>query len=227
MIRQGRVQVNGKTVTQLGTRADSLLDRITLDGKPLPAGGRARYILLYKPTRCLSSLRDPQGRPLVTDLLRGVRERVFPVGRLDFMSEGLLLLTNDGDFANVVAHPSRGVTKTYRVKVRGVPAQSQVERVREGRVRLEGRPVQLQAFHRTGGRNNPWFRVVLREGRNRELRRLFDAIGHPVVKLKRIGIGPLSVGHLGPGQWRDLEPSEVKALLEAAGRDRRRAPGRR
>lgn len=228
LITQGRVQVNGKTLTELGTKADPFKDRITVDGKPLQGPKALRYLLLYKPPRYLTSLSDERGRPLVTDLLKKVRERVYPVGRLDYMSEGLILLTNDGAFAQAVSHPSKRVPRHYRVKVRGIPPMEQLERIRNGKIRLDGKPVRPERFELAGGQRNPWFRITLTEGRNREIRRLFEAVGHPVVRLKRVGIGPIRVGRLKSGHWRELTPDEIRQLLRYSykSESRKRSPER-
>lgn len=223
-ILAGRVQVNGKTVTRLGTRIDPGSDRVTVDGRPVRSAALHRYILLHKPRGVMCTLSDPEGRPVVTDLLHKVRERVFPVGRLDFNSEGLLLLTNDGDFALRVSHPRYGIRKVYRVKVRGPLEEKDRERILRG-ITVEGRRVAPAALRSAGGRKNPWYLLTLVEGRNREVRRLFEAAGRSVVRLVRVQIGPIRIGRMRPGQFRDLTPEEIRLLAPPRG-GRSPRPGR-
>lgn len=229
MILSGRIRLNGKVVTELGTKADPARDHIKLDGKLITRAEEPRYILLYKPKEVMTTVDDPEGRKTVMDLLRGVRERVFPVGRLDFHSEGLLVLTNDGELAYKLSHPSHGTVKTYHVKVKGVPSDRTVEKLSRGIV-LDGkrtRPADFERLRTTGkGREegNSWFVVKLQEGRTQQIRRMFQVLGHPVSKLKRVAIGALEDASLEPGQWRDLEPSEVRLLLKEEKPKTRRAP---
>lgn len=223
-ITQGRVMVNGKTVTELGTKADPDTDEIRVDGRRLkPAKGR-RYILLYKPRGYMTTRADPQRRPTVIDLLTtgGVREYVYPVGRLDYDSEGLLLLTSDGDLAAKLTHPRHGVEREYHVRVRGVPEERQIERLARG-IMVEGRrtaPAEIQLHKVIEGESGQQavLSVVIREGRNRQVRNMCDAIGHPVMRLRRVRIGPITDDHIRPGEFRDLDEREVKALQRAAGR---------
>ena len=217
MIREGRVTVNGRVVTELGSRANAARDHIKVDGKLITRAEPHRYILLYKPKEVMTTVEDPQGRRTVIDLIRGVRERIYPVGRLDFHSEGLVLLTNDGDLAFKVSHPKHGSVKTYHVKVRGVPEDRMVEKLERG-ITIEGKrtlPCEI-ARMKTTGRNedegNSWFEVKLREGRTQQIRKMFQAIGHPVSKLRRVAIGPISDPKLTPGVWRELTKQEVKML---------------
>jgi 23S rRNA pseudouridine2605 synthase len=217
MIREGRVTLNGRVVTELGTRADADRDHIKVDGKLITAAEPHRYILLYKPREVMTTVEDPQGRRTVIDLIRGVRERIYPVGRLDFHSEGLVLLTNDGELAFKVSHPTHGSVKTYSVKVRGVPEERMVDKLRRG-ITIEGKrtlPCDIERM-KTTGRNddegNSWFEVKLREGRTQQIRRMFQAIGHPVSKLRRVAIGPISDPKLTPGVWRELTKHEVRML---------------
>jgi len=217
MIRQGRVTVNGRVVTELGTKADAARDAIKVDGKLITRAERHRYILLYKPKEVMTTVDDPQGRRTVIDLVRGVRERIYPVGRLDFQSEGLVLLTNDGELAYKVSHPTHGSVKTYNVKVRGVPEERVIEKLRRG-ITIDGRrtlPCRIERI-RTTGRNgdegNTWFEVKLEEGRTQQIRKMFQAMGHPVTKLRRVAIGPISDPNLTPGVWRELTGDEVKML---------------
>jgi len=216
MIRQGRVTVNGRVVTELGTKANAARDHIKVDGKLISSAEPHRYILLYKPKEVMTTVVDPQGRRTVIDLIRGVRERIYPVGRLDFHSEGLILLTNDGDLAFKVSHPTHGSVKTYHVKVRGVPEERLIDKLQRG-ITLEGKrtlPCEITRL-RTTARNdegNSWFEVKLREGRTQQIRKMFQAVGHPVAKLKRVAIGPISDPKLTAGEWRELSKHEVKLL---------------
>jgi pseudouridine synthase len=224
LITQGRVMVNGQTVTELGTRADPERDDIRVDGRRVKAAERRRYILLYKPRGYITSRSDPQRRPTVIDLLvkGGVREYVYPVGRLDYDSEGLLILTSDGDLAAALTHPRHGVEREYHVRVRGVPDEHELERLARGVV-IEGRrtapaEVTLQKAIDAESGAQAVLSVVLREGRNRQLRDMCDAIGHPVVRLRRVRIGPITDDRIRPGEFRDLDAREVAALKRAAAR---------
>ncbi len=217
MIREGRVTVNGRVVTELGSRADAANDHIKVDGKLITRAETHRYILLYKPREVMTTVSDPQGRKTVIDLIKGVRERIYPVGRLDFHSEGLILLTNDGDLAFKVSHPQHGSVKTYHVKVRGVPEDRLVDKLQRG-ITIDGRrtlPCEIARMKTTGRRDdegNSWFEVKLREGRTQQIRKMFQAVGHPVSKLRRVAIGPISDARLQPGTWRELSRTEVKML---------------
>ena len=217
MIREGRVTVNGRVVTELGSRANAARDHIKVDGKLITRAEPHRYILLYKPKEVMTTVEDPQGRKTVIDLVRGVRERIYPVGRLDFHSEGLIVLTNDGDLAFKVSHPRHGSVKTYHVKVRGVPEPRMVEKLQRG-ITIDGKrtlPCEIEQM-KTTGRNvdegNSWYEVKLREGRTQQIRKMFQAVGHPVTKLRRVAIGPISDPKLTPGDWRELTKQEVKLL---------------
>jgi 23S rRNA pseudouridine2605 synthase len=217
MIREGRVTLNGRVVEELGTRADPDRDHIKVDGKLITKAEPHRYILLYKPKEVMTTVEDPQGRRTVIDLVRGIRERIYPVGRLDFHSEGLVLLTNDGELAFKVSHPTHGSVKTYSVKVRGVPEERLVDKLRRG-ITIDGKrtlPCDIERMHTTGKRDdegNSWFEVKLREGRTQQIRKMFQAVGHPVSKLRRVAIGPISDPKLTPGVWRELTKQEVKML---------------
>ena len=217
MIREGRVTLNGRVVTELGTRADPKSDHIKVDGKLITRAEPHRYILLYKPKEVMTTVEDPQGRRTVIDLVRGIRERIYPVGRLDFHSEGLVLLTNDGELAFKVSHPTHGSVKTYSVKVRGVPEERLVDKLRRG-ITIDGKrtlPCDIERMRTTGKRDdegNSWFEVKLREGRTQQIRKMFQAVGHPVSKLRRVAIGPISDPKLTPGVWRELTKHEVKML---------------
>jgi 23S rRNA pseudouridine2605 synthase len=221
MIREGRVTVNGRVVTELGTKANAGRDHIKVDGKLITHAEPHRYILLYKPKEVMTTVADPQGRKTVIDLIKGVRERIYPVGRLDFHSEGLILLTNDGDLAFKVSHPQHGSVKTYHVKVRGVPEERLIDKLQRG-ITIDGKrtlPCEIARLKTTGrstGRGpdegNSWFEVKLREGRTQQIRKMFQAVGHPVSKLRRVAIGPISDPKLTPGDWRELTKVEVKML---------------
>ncbi len=218
LIAQGRVQVNGVTVTALGTKADPD-DEIKVDGRRIQTQTRKRYILLHKPRGYITTRSDPQGRPTVLDLLRGVREYIYPVGRLDYDSEGLLLLTNDGDLAARLTHPRHGVARVYEARVLGVPDEHDLARLSRGLIidgrRTEAADITLQPHGRDA--KEATLVVTIREGRNRQVRRMCEAVGHPVTHLKRIAIGPIKDSTLKVGRWRELRPEEVERLRKAAG----------
>jgi 23S rRNA pseudouridine2605 synthase len=208
LITAGRVLVNGNAVTQLGSKVDPSRDSIKVDGKRLRIDPKRIYLLLNKPKGYICTLSDPQGRPKVGDLIRGAPEKLFPVGRLDYATEGLLLLTNDGEFANLIASAGEHCPKTYLVKVRGNPSQDQLTKIARG-FSLEGEsiaPCQIRSF-REG--DNPWFTVRLMEGKNNQIRRMFDHIGHTVTKLRRVQIGFLRDPQLKTGEYRHLTPHEI------------------
>jgi len=221
LIAQGRVQVNGVTVTQPGTKADPARDEIKVDGRRIRAEQRRRYVLLNKPRGYITSRSDPQGRPTVMDLLKEVKEYVYPVGRLDYDSEGLLLLTNDGELAARLTHPRHEVEKVYEARVRGVPDAHALDRLARG-VTIEGRrtaPARVRASEpvvRSGGEQTI-VELTIHEGRYRQVRQMFDSIGHPVVRLKRVRIGPITDPEMPPGHWRELMPQEVVKLQRATG----------
>ena len=219
LITGGLVSVNGKTVTELGSKADPETDHIRVNGKLLQGAERHVYILMNKPKGYVTTLRDPEGRPTVMDLLHGVKARVYPVGRLDYASEGLLLLTNDGAFANHLMKAASHVPKTYMVKVSGVPAADGLSRLREGiymasdrERRVKTAPAKINIIRESA---NPWYEVTLVEGKNRQIRRMFEAIGHHVEKIKRVRYGPLELD-VHPGKFRKLAPQEVTKLKSAA-----------
>lgn len=214
LISEGRVTVNGKVITELGSKADAGADRIELDGVRVRVPKEKLYILLYKPKGVVSTMSDPQGRPTVKDLLGDFGERVFHVGRLDVNSEGLLLLTNDGDLALRVSHPRYGCRKTYQVKVHGIPDEQTLDKLRKGVV-IDGRrtaPAEVIITAKTGRDGNTWLSVTLSEGRSRQVRRMFEALGHPVSKLNRVSVGPLKADGLKRGGFRFLQPAEVASL---------------
>jgi 23S rRNA pseudouridine2605 synthase len=221
MIEEGRVQVNGAVVTELGTKADAGRDHIRVDGKLLHGAERLRYFVLNKPRGFVTTVKDPEGRPTVMQFFEKMRERLYPVGRLDYLSEGLLVVTNDGDLANRLTKAGSGVEKTYLVKVAGQPTEDELDLLRGGVSIEKGKPGSPKV--RTAGArirqvrlgDNPWFEVVLIEGRNRELRKMFSAVGHFVEKIRRIGYGPLVLDQE-PGQMRELQPDELAKLRLAA-----------
>jgi len=215
LITAGRVTVNGKIVTELGTKADPSTDSITVDGKPLQATQRFVYFLLNKPKGYVTTVTDPEGRPTVMQLLGNLQERVYPVGRLDYASEGLLLLTNDGALAQQLTKAASHVPKTYHVKISGKPSERSIERLRNGvtisldddrRVKTSAARVRLLE-----DAPNPWYEVTLIEGRNRQIRRMFQSVGHLVEKIKRVQLGPLKLD-IPPGKFRPLSKSEIHQL---------------
>ena len=212
MITSGRVAVNGVVVTELGSKADPGHDRITLDGNPVRLKQARLYVLLYKPAGYVTTLKDPEGRPVVTALLEGIKERVYPVGRLDYNTEGLLLLTNDGDWANGLAHPRHEVEKEYLVKVRGTPNAEQMRRLAEGIDLDEGRTAPARVALVRESEKNSHLSITIHEGRYRQVRRMCEAVGLTVAALKRIRYGFLQLGDLKPGEYRLLTADEAKRL---------------
>lgn len=216
LMLDGRVSVNGATVRELGTKADPERDDIRVDGRRIRTAERHRYVLLNKPPGYVSTRSDPQKRPTVLDLV-GVREYVYPVGRLDFDSEGLVILTNDGELAARLTHPRHAVARVYEVEVAGVPDQHDVQRLARGVV-IDGRrtgPADVEMLGADRDTRRATLRLTIREGRNRQVRKMFDAIGHPVDHLKRVAIGPIRDKRLKPGQWRELTSEEIAQLRSA------------
>jgi pseudouridine synthase len=216
----GRVTVNGKTVLELGTKADASHDDIRVDGRRIKIPDRHLYLLVNKPRGYVTTRSDPQKRPTVIDLLAGVTDYVYPVGRLDFDSEGLLILTNDGDLAAKLTHPRHGVPRVYEASVLGVPDEHDVRRLAKG-VTIDGQrtgPAEVTAIGPSR------LRITVREGRNRQVRKMCDAIGHPVTELRRVAIGPLRDARLKLGAWRVLTTHEVERLRAAARVSVDRAP---
>jgi 23S rRNA pseudouridine2605 synthase len=231
LITEGRVTVNGEVVTALGTKADPDRDHVRVDGKLLQGAQRPLYLMMYKPKGMVTTASDPEGRPTVMDLVKGISTRVYPVGRLDYMSEGLLLLTNDGELAQTLTHAASHVPKTYLVKVSGPVPEADLEKLRAG-VKLppeptpstweegerrrsepvETGPARIELFRDAP---NPWYEVTLIEGRNRQIRRMFELVGHRVEKIKRVRYGPLELD-VEPGIVRVLRPDEVAKLKRAA-----------
>ena len=235
LITAGEVTVNGKVVTELGTKADPETDHIKVRGKLINPSLERRekvYVLLNKPRGYLSSVTDPEGRPTVLELLPASLGRLYPVGRLDFNTEGLLLLTNDGDFTNFITSARNKVEKVYEGKVRGVPEEKAIERLRRGVTLDDGvrtAPAKIRRLGET--ETNAWFEILLHEGKNQQIRRMFDLIGHSVIKLRRSRIGFLRDDELKPGKWRRLTASEVSRLMKGrpasratAGRSKARSP---
>jgi pseudouridine synthase len=223
IIVAGRVSVNGQTITELGTRADPGADDIRVDGRRV-LRPRRRYIALHKPRGYVTTRSDPEHRPTVIDLV-GTREYVYPIGRLDYDSEGLLLLTNDGEFAERLMHPRYGVEREYEARVRGVPEPAVLRRLAQG-VRIEGRRtspagVRLVETGRGARGDQSIVAVVLHEGRTRQVRKMLEAVGHPVVRLRRVRVGPIRLGALKPGEFRDLTREEVRLLEKDQGRPQR------
>ena len=228
LIAQGRVVVNGKVESALGAKADPTRDFIKVDGRRLKFTDPKQYYLLYKPQGVVSTRSDPQQRETVIDVLQklGVRGYFYPVGRLDYDSEGLLLLTNDGDFAEVVTHPRHQLERAYEARVLGVPDDHEIDRLRKG-VIIEGRKtleagVSLKRVVQGNRGPEAIVEIVITEGRNRQVRHMCDAIGHPVVQLKRTRIGSLKIGTLRPGQARSVTPEEIKSLVRKSGLPPRR-----
>src|SRR5271157_4959872 len=227
LITSGRVVVNGNVVTELGTKADPEQDHIRVDGKLLRERERYSYIVLNKPKGYVTTVSDPEHRPTVMDLIRGVKGRVYPVGRLDWASEGLLLLTNDGELANALMKASSNVPKTYVVKVAGQPEEAKLEKLRrgvsiaeKGGRRVRTAPARIKLI-REG--DNPWLEVTIVEGRNRQVRKMFEEVGHHVEKIRRVKYGPLALD-VPPGDWRNLTLLEVAKLKSAASQPKVASP---
>jgi 23S rRNA pseudouridine2605 synthase len=227
LITSGRVTVNGQLVTQLGAKADPESDHIKVDGNLLRGPERHVYLALNKPRGFVTTVTDPEGRPTVMDLIKGLRARVYPVGRLDYASEGLLLLTNDGELAQKLMHASSHVPKTYLVKVSGKPTEEAITKLRSG-VRIGGGSAlkgrMMKAVKTAPAKvrlvrdaPNPWYEITLIEGRNRQVRRMFEEIGHRVEKIRRVRYGPLELD-VAPGEFRHLRPAEVARLKAMASR---------
>ena len=217
IITAGRVRVNGKVVTELGSKFDPARTRIMVDGKPIKAESKA-YYMFYKPRGVVTTMSDPENRRSIADFVKDLPERVFPVGRLDYNTEGLLLLTNDGALAQALMHPSHEVNKTYLVKVPGLVPDEKLDLLRLG-IKLEDgmtapAVVNLRSYEHE--HNFTLFDITIHEGRNRQVRRMCDAIGFPVRDLKRIKMGPLTLSNLGRGKFRELSESELAALKKAA-----------
>jgi pseudouridine synthase len=214
IIASGRVKVNGRLADRPGISVDPARDRVEVDGRRLGEPENKVYLMMYKPRGYLSTVADPRGRKKVVDLLEGVKERVYPVGRLDSDSEGLLLLTNDGDFAYRLTHPAHNIKKTYRVRVQGIPTEANLASLASGILLDDGMTAPAGIIfidHREG---NALLEITISEGRNRQVRRMFEKIGHAVLRLKRTRIGSLSLGNLKPGEFRTLKDNEVRGLIK-------------
>ncbi len=214
LIASGRVSVNGKVVTELGTKVDPALDHVKVDGKHLTSAQPFVYLMLNKPKNVMSTLDDPGGRDTVKDFLHGVSVRVFPVGRLDFDSEGLMLLTNNGELAQALLHPRYHVPKTYLIKVKGVLTDAEISQLQRG-VKLEDgmtSPAVVKKIKRAEA--NSWLEITIREGRKHQVKRMLEFVGHMVIKLMRVRMGPLALGNLEPGEFRFLTDREANALRE-------------
>jgi len=213
IIEQGRVSVNGQTVTELGTRADAAIDVIKVDGKKIRVASRFVYVLLHKPKNVMSTSSDPEGRPTVMDYVESVKERIYPVGRLDFASEGLLILTNDGDFTKWMTKAGV-VPKVYHVKLSGRPEERELEKLRRG-IFVDGKRLAASEIVPLKAGDNPWYVVTLHQGRNQQIRKMFGVSGHPVEKLRRVKIGFLEDKKLGAGEWRFITEAEVEQFKKA------------
>lgn len=229
LILAGRVQINGQVVTELGTRADPAQDHIRVDGKLLHGPERLRYFMLNKPKGYVTTSSDPQGRHTVMEFFHGRArggERVYPVGRLDYASEGLLLMTNDGELANQLTRAASQVEKVYLVKISGRPNEENLDQIRSGIMIDKGRPGEGRVMtapvglHLIRNAENPWFELTLIEGRNREIRKMFEEVGHHVEKIRRVGYGPL-VLDVEPGEVRELTTTEVDQLRHAVRRGKK------
>lgn len=217
IILQGRVAVNGAVVCDLGVCVDPDRDEIRVDRTLIAHESRKVYLLLYKPSHCVTTARDPQGRRTVLDLVPDQGVRLFPVGRLDYDAQGLLILTNDGALANRLQHPRYGISKTYEVKVKGRPDRNALNRLRSGVELEEGRTAPADVRVLKSSSNASWLRIVLHQGWNRQIKRMGDAVGHPVLKIRRVGYGTLTLERMAPGSFRLLEPHEVRRLYRLVG----------
>ena len=216
IITSGRITVNGVVVDELGAKADPDHDTILLDGRPIKPASRKVYLLLYKPTGYVTTLDDPQGRPIVTELVKAVGERLFPVGRLDYNTEGLLLMTNDGEWANRLAHPRHKVEKEYHVRIRGTVTSEQLRQLATGVQLTEGKTAPAEVSMLRTSPNNTWVSITIHEGRYRQVRRMCQEVGLSVVRLKRVRYGTITLSDMKPGQWRLLSSSEASSLTSAA-----------
>ncbi|GAA0402834.1 23S rRNA pseudouridine(2605) synthase RluB [Paenibacillus motobuensis] len=217
LILSGKVMVNDEVVTTLGTKADPNVDVITVNGKTIGAEKKV-YLVFNKPKGVITSASDPQGRKIVTDYLKGIKERLYPVGRLDYDTEGLLILTNDGDFAHLLTHPKHHVSKTYLATVKGVPHGTELDKLKQGIMLEDGitAPAEVEYHDIDPEGKQSTISITIHEGRNRQVRRMFDAISHPVLKLKRISFGDLFLGNLKRGIYRHLTKEEVEGLYKLA-----------
>jgi len=217
LILQGRVSVNGRVVSELGTKAVLGKDEICVDGKAIKPETEKVVVALFKPRNCVTTLHDPQGRPTVAELVKSISVRVYPVGRLDFDAEGLLLMTNDGELAHRLQHPRYKVPKTYLVKIRGHPLEEALAQLQQGISLEDGITAPAELHVLEDDHEATWLSLTLREGRNHQVKRMCAAVGCPVLKLRRTQIGPIDLGNLRPGRSRRLNAREVRALREAVG----------
>ncbi len=215
LILAGRVKVNGITITQLGSKIDPERDVVMVDQKTVKTENKYEYYILNKPLQVVTTMHDPQGRTKVTDLLKGIKARVYPVGRLDYHTEGLLLLTNDGELAYRLMHPKYKVAKTYLVTVKGIMDKNTLNKLQKGVLLEDGPTMPAKVTILEAGNDYTQLEMTIHEGRNRQVRRMCQAVGYPVVCLKRIKFGPLSLGQLKPGQYRKLEEDEIRRLKRA------------
>lgn len=217
LILSGKVEVNGEVVTELGTKANPDEDIITVNGKPIRSEKKI-YVMLNKPKGVITSASDPEGRKIVSDYLKGIKERVYPVGRLDYDTEGLLLLTNDGDFAHLLTHPKHHVPKTYLATVKGVPHGTALDQLRKGIMLDDGMtyPAEVEYKDVDTDKKEAVIMITIHEGRNRQVRRMFEAINHPVTRLKRISFGGLLLQNLKRGLYRHLTKEEINNLMQSA-----------
>lgn len=211
LIREGRVTVNGR-LARIGDKVDPSRDHIKVDGKLVASPAAKAYLMLHKPKQVVTTAEDPEGRPVVMDLLKSKLPRLFPVGRLDYDAEGILLLTNDGEMAHRLSHPSFQVPRTYWVKVKGKPTPEEVRRLSRGITLEDGPTAPCRIAPRREARENAWLEMTLREGRNRQVKRMWERMGYPVLKIRRVSFAGLSLGSLKPGEYRHLRPSEVEKL---------------
>ncbi|MHC1745509.1 MAG: pseudouridine synthase [Syntrophobacteraceae bacterium] len=214
-IQQGRVQINGRVVTTMGVQIDPARDEVRLDGELVTAAQTLHYLLFYKPKHCVTTLRDPQERKTIMDFLPPLGARVFPVGRLDYDAEGALILTNDGRLAHRLQHPRFGVPKVYEVKVKGHPSGETLDRLSTGVQLTEGVTAPAEVIVLRSLPRAAWLKITLHQGWNRQLKRMGEAVGHPVLKIKRIAYGPLTLGRMKPGDWRPLTTLERRSLERA------------
>ncbi|HCC53329.1 MAG TPA: pseudouridine synthase [Desulfobulbaceae bacterium] len=213
LIRQGKVTVDGKVITEMGCRVDPHTQVVAFEGRPLCREEEKIYLLLNKPKGYVTTLHDPQGRPIVSSLLTGITSRVFPVGRLDFYTEGALILTNDGDFAERILHPRFEIERTYQAEVRGLPTHEKIHLLEEG-LELEGKktwPAKVSIIAKEPATTT--LEITIHEGRKRQVRKMFEAIGHRVIALRRIAYGRLRLGTLPTGQYRRLTPADLELII--------------
>lgn len=212
LIMEGRITVNGRVAT-IGTKADPERDHIKLDGKLLTAPEKKVYYIFNKPRGVVTSLSDPEGRPTVGDFLTRIKERVFPVGRLDFDSEGMLIITNDGDFAHGILHPSKKISKTYLVKIKGFLEDDEIEKLRTG-IKIDGimtAPARVKRLKKA--ESNSWIEITIHEGKKRQIRKMLQRVGHPVIRLIRIRINGVEMGDLAPGEYRRMTVDELEKIF--------------